>query len=79
MNFDGIKKDVRETLSEPGPNGTLSWGRVASSALLIAAIVWVSSILIRTHALPALDGITAFVLSPYASNKLTTMGQSFSK
>ena len=65
-------------MSEPGANGTLSWGRVASSICLIAAIVWISHILIHTHALPALDGITGFVAAPYASNKVATAVQSFS-
>ena len=79
MNFSGVNKVVREIMSEPGPNGTLSWGRVASSVLLLAAIVWVSHILFRTHQLPALDGITGFVLAPYGSNKVATAVQSFSQ
>lgn len=78
MRLDGLKKVLREIHSEPGPNGTLSWGRVASSFTLLSAIIWVSHILIYTHGLPALDGITGFVLAPYASNKVVTAAQSFS-
>jgi hypothetical protein len=78
MNLEGIKKVLREIMSEPGANGTLSWGRVASTVSLLAAIVWVSHILIHTHALPALDGITGFIVAPYGSNKLATAAQAFS-
>ena len=76
--FAGVKKVVREIHSEPGPNGTLSWGRIAASGSLVAAIVWVTSIVIHTHALPALDGISGFVIAPYAANRVATAVQSFS-
>jgi hypothetical protein len=78
MTLVGLKKILREIHSEPGPNGTLSWGRCASSLSLVSGIIWVSHILVHTHGLPALDGVTAFTLAPYASNKITTAAQSFS-
>ncbi len=78
LSFAGIKRIVREIMSEPNGGG-LSWGRVASSVALVAGIVWVSRILILTHGLPALDGITAFVLGPYTSNKVGAAVQSFSQ
>jgi hypothetical protein len=79
MTVAGFKKIVREIFSEPGPNGTLSWGRIASSVALLAAIVWVSRILFLTHGLPALDGVTGFVLGPYGANKIGAAAQSFSQ
>ncbi len=73
----GIKRVVREIMSEPN-GGTLSWGRVASSVALVAAIVWITRVLILTHSIPALDGITGFVLGPYGANKVVTAAQAFS-
>jgi hypothetical protein len=78
MTLAGIRKVIREIHSEPGPAGTLSWGRIGASASLLAAIVWVSSIVIHTHSLPALDGISGFVVAPYAANRIATAVQSFS-
>lgn len=77
--FDSLKKSIREIHSEPGPGGTLSWGRVASSVSLLAVIVWVSHVLIISHQLPSLEGVTAFSLAPYGANKALTTVQSFSK
>jgi hypothetical protein len=74
-----VTKVVRETLSEPGTNGTLSWGRVASSVFGLATLVWVSRILYMTHGLPAMDGITTFVLGPYGANKIATAAQAYSQ
>lgn len=68
---------IREIFSEPGPDGTLSWGRVASAVSLVAAISWVTHIVIKTHTLPALDGATGFIVGPYASNKIATAAQAF--
>lgn len=77
-----IGRTVREALSEPGPtpgtHGTLSWGRVAATICLIASIVWVTRVAFHTWSIPALDGITGFVLAPYAANKVATAAQSFS-
>jgi hypothetical protein len=78
MTFAGIRKVVREIHSEPGQNGTLSWGRIAASASLIAAITWVTHLVIHTGTLPALDGISGFVVAPYAANRIATAVQSFS-
>jgi hypothetical protein len=78
MSFDKIKKVFREIMSEPGPNGTLSWGRVASSVCLLASVVWASHIVFTTHAFPAFDGITGFVVAPYGANKVATAAQAFS-
>lgn len=75
--FAGVKKIARELFSEPGPNGTLSWGRVASAVALVASVTWVSRILIHTGALPSLASITGFVTAPYASGKVGSAVQSF--
>jgi hypothetical protein len=74
-----MKIAIRELFSEPGANGTLSWGRVASAVALLGALVWVSKIVFQTHTLPAFDGITAFVLAPYGANKVATAAQAFAQ
>ena len=80
MVFEAFKKALREIHCEPGPNGTLSWGRVGSSFCLIVAAVWVSYVVFRTpsHTIPALDGVIAFILAPYGTNKAITAAQAFS-
>jgi hypothetical protein len=88
MSWMGIKKVVRETMSEPGPNGTLSWGRVASSFALIIGSAWITYIFIKVppHTISELRAVinedlrsvTEFVLAPYGSNKAMTALQSFS-
>lgn len=78
MTVAGFRKVMREIHSEPGPTGTLSWGRIAASASLIAAVVWVTKLVFQTHSLPSLDGISGFVVAPYAANRVATAVQSFS-
>ena len=70
------KKLIRELFSEP--TGTLSWGRVASAVSLLAAIAWVTKVLLVSHVIPELSGITTFVLAPYGANKVATAVQAFS-
>jgi hypothetical protein len=69
---------VREILSEPGPGGTLSWGRVAATVSLLTGIVWVTKIVLHTHTLPDLMGVSGFVTAPYAVAKASAAAQSFS-
>lgn len=78
MTIQGVKKVLREILSEPGPNGSLSWGRVASSVALVASIIWVSKEIILTGHLPPMEGVTGFMISPYMANKATNAVQAFS-
>jgi hypothetical protein len=78
MNFEGVKKTFREIMSEPGPTGTLSWGRVASSLLVLAVIGWVSRILYLTHVMPPLKELTELMLAPYGSGKIAAAVQAFS-
>lgn len=59
--------------------GVISLGHVLTAVFGVAAVVWISHILILTHSLPALDGITTFVLAPYGTNKLTNTVQAFSQ
>lgn len=59
---DFLKKLFSET-------GEVSFGRVGAFLALIAAIVWISHVVIKTHALPALDGITLFVTSLFGVGK----------
>jgi hypothetical protein len=75
--FPKVVKVIREIHSEPA-GGTLSWGRVAASFALLSAVVWVSRLVFLTHSLPALDGITGFVVGPYAANKVATAAQAYS-
>jgi hypothetical protein len=75
--FAKAAKIIREVLSEPN-GGTLSWGRIASTVCLVAAIVWVSRVAFHNWSIPSLDGIATFVLGPYAANKVSTAAQSFS-
>jgi hypothetical protein len=73
-----VQKKLAEIHNEPG-TGTLSWGRVASSAAFLCSVVWVSWVMAHTFSIPPLDGITAFIAGPYTANKLGAMGQAFSK
>ena len=79
MKLEVIKKSIKEIMSEPAPVNTLSWGRIASSVALLAVIVWVSYLVLKNHQLPALAEAAGFISAPYASNKITTAIQSFSK
>ncbi len=75
-----IGKVLREIHSEPGPVGTLSWGRVACSISLLSTIAWITHILWHTHGLPSLTEPSMFALAPYGVNKsLTTIQNVFSK
>lgn len=78
MNLAKVKKIIREILSEPGPNGTLSWGRCAATVSLLAGIVWVSKIVLTTHGLPDLSGVSLWATAPYAATKAGAAVQSFS-
>ena len=48
----------------------VSFGRMATFISLLAAIAWVTRVVWQTNAIPALDGITLFVVSFYAGGKL---------
>jgi len=78
MSFAGIKHALYEILSEPGPGGTLSWGRCAASLSLLAGIFWVSKVVLRTHAIPDLGGVSLWATAPYTANKISTAAQAFS-
>lgn len=66
-----MRKFLREVFSE---NGVGSFSRVASGLHMVAGITWISHVVWHSHALPdigALGGVTAFVASPYAANKIS--------
>lgn len=48
--------------------GQPSWSRVASSVLLVCAIVWVSFVIYRTVSVPDVGGIVMLISSPYGIN-----------
>lgn len=73
-----VKSVIKEVLSEPGSGGTLSWGRCASSVALMASLAWVTRLILVTHALPDLTGITGFTLAPYAAGKAAAAAQAYS-
>lgn len=50
--------------------GTGSWSRTASFLALVASIGWVTRIVLKTQAIPQLDGVTLFVTSMYAINQI---------
>jgi len=77
MSIVDVKKILREIHSDA--NGQLSWGRTASTFALVAGIAWISRLVFMTHTLPAMDGITAFVVGPYGANKVAGAAQSFSQ
>ena len=77
MSLVGIKKISREMFGDS--KGVISLGHVLTAVFGIAAVAWIKHILITTHALPALDGITGFVLAPYGMNKITSAAQAFSQ
>ena len=51
------------------PNGPGSYARVASAALLLASIAWISWIVVRTNAIPPVAEVIALMSAPYAMNR----------
>ena len=63
---------IKSTFSEP--DGTGSASRVLAGSTVASCLVWISYIVIRTHALPDLGGASLFVssgFSGYAVNKVS--------
>lgn len=63
-------------------DGTPSTSRLGSLVTLIAALVWISYLVFKTHAVPDVSGFEHFVVgvvaSLYGVNKVsTTIGQVF--
>ena len=77
MTKVGIYKICREMFGDS--KGVISLGHVMTGVFGLVAIVWVTRILLLTHALPPLDGITGFVVAPYGANKIATAAQGFSQ
>lgn len=77
MTFAGIRKVVREIHSEPGPNGTLSWGRCASTGAFITSAVAVLISVIHGKS-PDWVGAGSFAIAPYTAGRIATAVQSFS-
>jgi hypothetical protein len=50
-------------------SGEASYGRTASFITLLVAIVWISYIVWKTHELPHLEGVTAFISMLYGLSK----------
>ena len=66
-----MKPFWREVFSEPGPDGTGSASRVTMFMFALAAVAWITYVLIKTHSVPDLLNIAAFVLSPYGVNRVS--------
>lgn len=55
--------------------GTPSSSRIISAVCTIAAIGWITHVVVHTHALPdvaSMGGVTAFGTSHYIANRVTT-------
>ncbi len=50
-------------------SGAASFSRLGSFVALLSACGWVSYIVLKTHALPGLDGLTFFIASLYGLGK----------
>jgi len=65
-----MKDFWKSVFSEPG--GPPSTSRVIMAFFAVAAVAWVSYIVLHTRVIPDLWHIAAFVASPYAINKTAT-------
>jgi hypothetical protein len=50
-------------------DGIPSFSRIASGALVLISIVWVTIIVLRTHALPDFAGLALFISALYGINR----------
>ena len=71
--------NLREMLTDTGPDAGLSYGRIGSLVALLFTLIWVSYLVLKNGALPSLDGATGFVTAPYIASKAAGAVQSFSK
>lgn len=65
---------LKSTFSEP--DGTGSASRVLALVAILSNIVWVSFVVIKTHAMPDLSGSAMYIgasFSGYAANKISTV------
>ena len=58
---------LREVFSNSDKGST---SRLISFLLALAAVGWVTHIVLKTHALPDFSGLTLLVTSPYAAGKI---------
>lgn len=63
----------REAFSED--DGVASWSRIGSGVALLAVIVWVTHIVMKTHALPDFSGATFFISALYGTNKASEVSK----
>lgn len=66
-----MKHFIKSVLSES--DGTGSWSRVSCAIQLVAVIVWVSYLVVKTHVLPDLGSATIFCTAAYLGNKASGM------
>lgn len=59
------------------PDGTPSFARVASGVVVVAAVSWVTAVIVMQHSLPTFEGVSAFLVaalaSLYGTNKITSI------
>ena len=55
--------------------GIPSFSRVASGALVLVSIVWVTIIVLRTHTLPDFVGLALFISALYGINRASTAAE----
>jgi len=70
-----ILRFLRSTFSEP--DGTGSASRVLAGATVGSALVWISYIVFRTHALPDLGGASLFVTSGFSGYGVNRLSRAF--
>jgi hypothetical protein len=73
--LDKLKKMIREIHSEP--NGSLSWGRCASTGAFLTSAVAVLVSVIHGRS-PDWVGAGSFAIAPYTAGRIATAVQSFS-
>jgi len=74
----GILNHIKESLSES--DGTGSYSRMMGAIIVAATIIWVTYIVITTHALPNMTDCGIFITSgssAYAVNKAQGIVQAF--
>jgi multisubunit Na+/H+ antiporter MnhB subunit len=67
-----MKDFIKQAFSD---GGSPSSSRIISAVCALAAIGWITHVVIHSHALPGIaetGGITAFTTSHYIANRVTT-------
>ena len=72
MNLDFVKSFIQHCKEALSEDGVGSYSRYCGAACVSAAILWVSYLVFKNHALPDLGGVSTFIASgnaAYAANQ----------